>query len=36
MRASCIKLAQAQTDTATALISVYRAPGGGWAAAPPQ
>jgi outer membrane protein TolC len=26
------QLAQAQTDTATALVSVYRALGGGWAA----
>jgi len=26
------QLAQAQTDTATALVSVYRSLGGGWAA----
>jgi outer membrane protein TolC len=26
------QLAQAQTDTATALVSVYQALGGGWAA----
>lgn len=26
------QLVQAQTDTATALVSVYRALGGGWAA----
>jgi outer membrane protein, multidrug efflux system len=30
------QLAQAQTDTATALVSVYRALGGGWAAPAPQ